>query len=261
MYFLPACSNAPCSTVLSVVEPVGYATPAVGGQINVTVHQPAVTLRMPISTIGQNLEVQATGSLEAATQNGVMVTVTSLDPNNVLLSTSPTAVGSASIQLLILPGNGLNGSGFPQYYVQAVGGAGTVQLQASADGYSSTLTTVTLAPSAFVLAGNNNVGNPFSVPLAQGTQGLTMYAMVLNSSGVPSLVQQVRGGLSPSINVVSDSPAAAVVGHPLQHSRRLHHYGLHLAAHVGWRRQHFRRAAAVGFTTPSFGGTIQLTVQ
>ncbi len=260
MYFLPACSNAPCSTVLSVVEPAGYATPAVGGQINVTVHQPAVTLRMPISTIGQNLEVQATGSLEAATQNGVMVTVTSLDPNNVLLSTSPTAVGSASIQLLILPGNGLNGSGFPQYYVQALGGAGTVQLQASAAGYSSTLTTVTLAPSAFVLAGNNNVGNPFSVPLAQGTQGLTMYAMVLNSSGVPSLVQQVRGGLSPSIPVGSDSPAAAVLGSPFNiagggsttaFTLQLQSLGV----------ANISVAQPVGFTTPSFGGTIQLTVQ
>lgn len=213
--------SVPCTSVLSVTQPSGFSSPASGGQLTVTVNQPAVTLNVPAGIIGNNLEVAGTGALTGPAPNynntgGLPVTITSNNPN-VLLSTSQAALGSQSITLTVPAGGGVNT--FPNYFVQAQAGSGSAQLTGSAPGFASGSFTVNLAPSGFVISAPGGVpGSNFGTLLSMGSVSLTLQAYVLNSNTLAPLsqgYQLVSGGLAPSVTVTSDSPAAVVVGSPV----------------------------------------------
>jgi len=217
LLFLPKQSG---TTVLSVTQPVGFSTPSSGGQITATVTQPSVTLRMTQTVIGKNLQVLGSGALDAPAPTDMQLTITSSDPSKVLLSTSPTAAGSASISVTVSQGSGVNSIGFPNYYVQALSDTGTVQLTVSApgSGFASSSFNVTLAPSGFVLEGPNGVGQDFGTELINGNVTLTVRAAVLDPNTLnPTLVYEaVRGGFSATVNVSSNNlSAATIAGTPL----------------------------------------------
>ena len=218
MSFQPASNcNSPCTSVLSVTYPTGYAMPTTGGSITATVTMPAVTLRLTQTTIGNNLQALGSGALDVPAPSDLTVTITSNNPN-VLLSASPTAAGSSTITLTVFQGGGVNSIGFPSYYIQALGASGTAQLTISAPGFSSSNATVNMASSGFVLEGLNGVGGNFGVLLSNGNVVLTVRAAVLDQAGNPTLLYQpVRGGFSASVTVSSTAPGVATLaGTPLQ---------------------------------------------
>jgi hypothetical protein len=215
---VPGCTT-PCTTTVSVTQPSGYAQPLNGGgSVAVTVTKPNLTLLAPSSTIGKNLEVEATGSLDATYTQDLKVTITRSNAN-VLLSASPTTAGGASLLLTVPAGTGL-GASFPDFYVQSNGAStGTTILNATvkrADGvtdagYNVTPVTVTLAPGGFVISGSNGVGGDVSAN-AGSNVNLTLTAVVLSGSAPTAVEQWVRGGLSPvPVAVASNNLAAATI--------------------------------------------------
>ncbi len=213
LFFLPSqnCS-APCVTTLAVTQPSGYTIPATGGQIKATVNQPMATIRLIQSTIGKNLQVTGSGALDAPAPSDLQVTITSNNPN-VLLSTSPTVMGTSSITSIIQTGSGVNSIGFPTYFVQALANTGTGQLTVSVPGYASSSFTVTLAPSGLVLVGPNGIGADFGVLMSNGNVALTATTSVLDSiTLMPTVVSEsVRGGFSVMATATSSASDVAVL--------------------------------------------------
>jgi hypothetical protein len=260
--FQPAqnCST-PCTSVLSVTQPAGFGQPVSGGQVTVTVNQPLVMPRVTQTTIGGNLEVSASGALDAPAPGNLQVTISSDNPK-VLLSTSPTVAGSQSIIVTVPTGGGVNSLGFPTYYVQALTDTGTAQLTTSAPGFASNSITVTLAKSGFVISGPSGIvgGN---VPATLGTNvDLTISAVVLDASLAPTLLTEtaIRGGLSPSVTVTSNGPAGVVLNSPtvIGSGTSTGSVTVH-AASSGTAT--ITVAAPSGFTTPSSGAQLAMIVQ
>ena len=194
------------STTISVSTPPGFTTPTDFQSITATVVDPAISLGN--ASIGKDLQVFMTGSLGAPAPAGnLQVTIRSLDISKLLLSTSPTAAGSASITLTVLAGQSFI-SGF---YLQALAGTGTVDFEATAPGYAPDTSTVTLNPSGFVLNANNFSTNTF----AANTQ-IRVDAVLLNPLNLRWVsTQELRGGLNASVTVTSSNTAVGtIIGSP-----------------------------------------------
>jgi hypothetical protein len=125
------------STNVSVSTPTGFNTPSNYQQTTYNV-VPAPIYVSPI-WVGKNMQVSATVGLGvAAPSAGLTVTVTSANAN-VLLSTSPTVLGSTSLIFNLNQGD----TSTPSFYVQARFAAPTaVTYRASAPGYAATSATM-----------------------------------------------------------------------------------------------------------------------
>jgi len=227
-------------------------------------------LSMPATTVGANLEASGGGSLDAPAPSNLPVTITSNSPN-VLLSncqqvlgctTTATDVGSQSITVVVPQGAGVGANGgFPGYYVQATAGSGTAVLTASAPGFISGSITVTLAPSAFVLVGANGVGGQIAASVGS-TVNLTVNTVVLDANLAPTqiLFEPVRGGITPSVAVTSDSSAGVVTNSPVAIAGGNNTGTVSINA-VSAGTANITAATPAGFTTPSSGNTLQMVIQ
>ena len=111
------------------------------------------------ATIGKDLQTAMSGSLGlAAPPGGVVVTITSLDPSKVLLATADNVAGSASITRTVNAGS----TSIPTFWVQALAGTGTSDIQATATGYANDTSTITMQPSGFILNMSNFTTNTFA---------------------------------------------------------------------------------------------------
>jgi hypothetical protein len=134
-------------TRLSLVLPPGFSPIADSGPLTATVKTPGIAVATDMA-IGENLQAGAALSLgEPAPEGGVTVTLTSQDPEKLLLSTSPKEKGAASIKVKMAPG-----SVTTTYYLQALARTGSVMHTASAPGYSSRTGTLTLVPSGVIIS-------------------------------------------------------------------------------------------------------------
>jgi hypothetical protein len=134
-------------TTLRVGVPPGFSAPQQNRAITATVAMAGLSITADL-TIGQNLQVGGIAGLgERAPEGGVTVTLTSSDPQKLLLSASLTQVGSETLKLQI-PAGGVSAP----FFLQAVGDSGTVTYTASALGYRSRTAQVGLAPSGVVIA-------------------------------------------------------------------------------------------------------------
>jgi hypothetical protein len=169
------------------------------------------------ATVGQNLQTAVTVSIpQAAPPGGLRVNVTSGNPTLVLLAGRPGDNGSAQVSLTI--GEGLTTVG--GIFVQGLSASGSAQLTASATGYSSGTSTVTLSPSGFVLTAQANpVGViSFTVPAGVTNTPVRVHAARLDSSLNYVEDQAVRGGIgvtitisNPTSSVGSVSPTSMVI--------------------------------------------------
>ncbi len=212
--------NQTGSATLSLGTPnvAGFSTANSGATVVATVLQPSITFSFPTHNIGSNLQLDGSAQLSAQAPNpNLVVTITSSNPSAVVLSNDPTMQGTGSIPVTVLGGNGLGGVGFPTFYVQAIGAPGSTSvLTASANGFSTATTTVTVTPAGFVLISPNGLGQDFAALTIQGNPTLTVSSVQLSSTFQPQATQSVRGGLSPavvvnsqttSVGTIDDSPA------------------------------------------------------
>jgi hypothetical protein len=207
-------------TVLSMVPPQGFSSPAQFARVAVSVSKPGMGITDEIS-IGQNLQAHGTLTLgEVAPSQGVTVTLTSSDPAKLLFSTSPTEPGLKQITIPISPG-GFNGS----YYLHALAASGHATYRATAPGFRDREATVTLTPSGLVIGGPQ--GPPDEAELLSKEIGEGPHGFVTNMSerdgtvvsaysvqldpvtlrGADLTVQAVRPGASVTVVLTNSNPA------------------------------------------------------
>ena len=219
-----------------------------------TVDCPLPGISIANATVGKDLQQVLSGALGApAPLGGVEVTITSLDPN-VLLATSATAVGGSTITLSVAAAT----SNLPAFYVQALADSGTVEIVASAPGYAPDTSTITLAPSGFVISSPGNFTTTTLSPSTaiQVTSGRLNPIFLTFAGGQP-----IRAGLlSVNVAVTSSDPTVGTItvspltfsGNETTKSTALDPLGLGITV-IGLE-------APAGFTTPSNLQQITATV-
>lgn len=159
-------------------------------------------------TVGQSLAAAANVTLsDAAPAGGLQITLTSGNPNLVLLSKSPDAAGSASI-VVTVP-DGLRRT--PDFYVYGLGNSGTANYLASAPGYGNCSGAVTLAPSGIVIQGTYGVGNPMLMTTGGSASKITLHSAVISSSGEYVASQPVAGGLPVTVDITNSNPQVGTI--------------------------------------------------
>ena len=179
---------------ISVGVPAGFSTPlASQRQITATVTAPAISIGNQI--IGKDLQVQPSLSLGAAAPaGGLVVTLTSSDPGKVLLSTSATAVGSTSVTVTVVAGQSSNNT----FFIQSLSDTGSATVTASATGYATSVSTMTMATSGFY---NSSPGGNFTTTTFSTNTLLRVASARLNATGAVQAGQDLRGGLTVSVPV------------------------------------------------------------
>ena len=153
--------------------------------------------------MGQNLQTPVLIQFPAGTTS---LAVSSGDPSRLLVAARDTFAGTRSINLGIP-----FGVTSVVVYAQALTGSGTVALNATGrDGGISSSGTITLTPSGFVFIGPNGPVANFSTDQGVDTP-LPISAARLDGSLNFVAIQQVRAGLSVSVNPTSSNPAVGTV--------------------------------------------------
>jgi hypothetical protein len=240
---------APGSTLLSLAVPAGFTDPVALRQQLLTVIPARVSFSSPL-TVGKDL-VRVTGiTLAGAAGNNLTLTVTSADPTRLLLSTSSNSAGAASVTVTVSAGSSISGT----LNLIGLASSGSVGVTVSAPGLTSTTNTVTLEPTGLI----------FSPPTASTTVNARVVVQVAvfalsPDTLAPDVSLPLRPGLAPiPVSIASSNPASVSAS------------SVALNAGFASTSVSFTPAAAgtaimtlqqpPGFTTPSSGGTLTITV-
>jgi hypothetical protein len=193
--FQPAVAG---NTTLSVAAPAPFLTPSQDISIVASVITPGIGLP-PAGTIfiGQSLQQEVSFSLgQFAPAGGVNVTLTS---NSAQLALSNTTSGAGTSSIIV---NVPQGTNIGNFYLVSLSNSGTPTYNASAPGFTSRTSSVTLTPSGAVIAPPLGLGTPFfSTTVATGASPFTVSMAQLNPDNSFSQVQQVAGGQSVTVTV------------------------------------------------------------
>jgi hypothetical protein len=209
------------STTLAVSVPPGFAPPPAPAAVTAVVTQPGLAISDQVM-LGHNLEIRGVLSLGEVAEDGLTVTLSSSDPSKLLLSASPTDVGSGTLDVQI-PAGGVNGV----YYLQALAGSGSVTYTARAPGFRSRTATVTLTPSGVLitparhgppdeaqLTPSENAPQRFVTAVSLGTSPLAVWTAQLDpvtKRGADVTIQPLRAGMSININIQNEKPGVGTI--------------------------------------------------
>jgi Putative Ig domain/PKD domain len=222
------------------------------------------------ATVGQGLQVPinitftpvvasgATMCPDGPTDPGCM-TVTTNNPSLIMLK----GPGNSSVTSFTFPVP--SGTADLEILVQAVSTAPagtTATISASLPGYATAIATITYANSGIVVSGPNGIGASFST--FQGVQTtLTVFAAQLDSNGLFVEQEQVISSTNLSVPIASSSPSIGAVSPGLVSIS-----GGTSSATVNFAASGTNSGATsvmitqpAGFTTPTVGGTLNVTVQ
>jgi hypothetical protein len=203
--------QAPGIAVVSIGTPTGFSTPGNYQQLTATVSAPHISLAIcpsyycspPPFAVGKDLQIPVYIYFEAAPPNPVTITVTSSDGSVVTLSTVATLAGGSSANI-----PGVTGSGSVASLSVQGRAVGTATLTAQAAGYTDGTGAVTVNPSGFVLLSPGD----FTTTDFSGNTSLQLYAAMLDPATLAYTGNQaVRGGLTVSVDVMSDTPSAGTI--------------------------------------------------
>jgi hypothetical protein len=163
--------------------------------VNVTA---APAINIGDQAVGRDLELGVSGSLAATAPPvvGVDVTLTSSDPSRLLISTDGNVVGGTSIVVHIAGGL----ASIPQFFLQSLVATGSVTLTASAPGYATDTSTVTLTPSGFII---NSPGLISTNTFAANTTVQITAARLAAGTLMFNANQAVRPGVTVQVPVTS----------------------------------------------------------
>jgi hypothetical protein len=160
--FLPGSAG---SSTLSVSVPSGFSVPAAFGSVVASVSTSGIGITQGVS-IGKFLQIQGNFTLGAPAPAGLIVHLASSNTAALLLSTSPTVLGTPNGIDITMTAGAFNGT----YYIQALTDTGQVTYTASAPGYAPRTGTITLTPSGVIVgdgSGSTLFGNTAPVSMAQ----------------------------------------------------------------------------------------------
>jgi hypothetical protein len=187
----------------AIVEPPGYSAPAVGTLLTVTITTP--TLNVSTYNLANNLQTSlSVGPLPSI---DLPLTVTSSDPSRILVSTSATTVGSASVTV--------NQSGWNSIYLQALADNGTVTITASMPTFNAGTTSIRLYPTGVGLQASYSAttqnGQYYSTTQSPPTP-LTPAIFAIYATGPSAVNGQLRAGLpAEQVSVTSSNTAVATI--------------------------------------------------
>lgn len=213
------------STTLSVKVPPGFSAPTQYASVTAQIELPGLGLTGDIY-LGKDLQVPGLVLLgEVSPPGGVDVTVTSSDPQKLLLSTAEDKPGSKSITLHIPAGTHR-----APYYVQALADTGTVTHTATATGYRSRTGSIRLAPSGlmvvFAAYGPPDEAEvlrtqatrdprPFTISLKDGKPAqIAVWSVYLDPAskrGADITAQKLRPGVTPKVELKNSDPAVGKI--------------------------------------------------
>ncbi len=196
-YFDPAALGV--STV-ALVTPAGFSTPSDDTQRIATVETSGINAQD--ETVGRDLRTSSNVSLEAAPPSPVDITVTVSDPSKATITTDPAVEGTGSITF-----TNVSNTSSKSFYVQGRG-IGTTSITASAAGYVTSNKMVTIDPSGFVIY---SPGAITTTVAAANTNVQIRGARLDPSTFAYSLYQNVRGGLSVDVSVLSSDTSVGVI--------------------------------------------------
>jgi hypothetical protein len=200
--------NSGAVTVTAAV-PAGFSLPAQGANtLSVTIN-PAGLVPAAV-TAGKGLENTTNITLNGvAPTGGLTVTITSNDPSRLLLSSTASGAGKASIDMLVPAGLGRTAD----FYVYPLDNTGTATYTAMAPGFGSTTGTVTLARSGFVIQVSGPVGtSSFLTTSGAPPTTVNVLAAILDAGSNYVATQALAGGTSASVSVTSSSTAVGTIG-------------------------------------------------
>jgi hypothetical protein len=204
------------TTTLEITQPAGHTAPTDGfTSRTVNIDAPDLSLQWwpgygsgwlpsPDENIGRDLQVERRIGLEVAPPApGVDVTIEVVDPSVALISTDPTTVGSASITFPLV-----TDAYTPLIYVQGLSlGQGT-ELRITAPGYDQWITTVQVVEAGFYFSTPNF---DFTTTVNASNTTVQVRPASLDTLQQVDEDQQVRGGLSFSVDVLSSDPTVGLI--------------------------------------------------
>ena len=191
LQFVPANEG---STVVSIGTPEGFSTPSNGQSRTINVSAPLLTLGSV--SVGDRLSVSSSVALSQTPPSPVNIVLTSQDPSKLLLSLSSDTPGSASITL-----TGVSNNSPRTYHLQGLE-QGSVMVTAAASGFQTRQTTMTVAPSAFVIQ------SPSSITTTTFSANSILYIRpyALNANLAPLSAQRLRPGLTVAASLAFSNP-------------------------------------------------------
>ena len=167
--------------ILRLATPPGFVTPAGRTEIPVLAESPRLLIYPP-EAIGMNLQRAIGIGVEQMPPNRPALTITSSDPQRLLVSSDPRREGSASVTV---PATAV---GYPQVWAQALADEGAVTLTAKADQLREAVTQLRLTHSAFAIGQSELETTVLSQP--------SQIAVLVGPRGLSS-EQTLRAGISP----------------------------------------------------------------
>jgi hypothetical protein len=183
------------TATLTLQQPSGFSAPSVRQKFVVNIPESVLTL-YPF-TLGKNTQIPFGLSGVAR------LTLTSSDPSKVLISTDPGKLGSGSVTVT-----------GQTVYLQGLASSGTVMLKASAPGYSSVSSLITLVPTGLGIAfdQSNNAVTYNGVKYSTTTQSVAVNIVVNLIVGTNP---QASGTFLPlpalTAKITSSNPAVAAI--------------------------------------------------
>jgi hypothetical protein len=199
------------STSVMLTQPAGFTTPVVGGTLNANVQQSGLVAPSGL-VLGKNLQMSTNVSLNGNAPSSVLVTLQSLDSNNLLfacpagsIDCSPSTGASSTSITVEIPQNSSQSASF---FMQALGSTGSIGYTISAPNYGMVSATVPLAPSGFVIQGPG--GGAFSMNLNSLPATLNVFTAAF--PGGNPVLEAVAGNQSVSATVTSGTPTVGTIG-------------------------------------------------
>ncbi len=155
-------------------------------------------------TVGQNLQIPITVTLSTPTAGGI-VQILSNNPAAIALAEHSGDTGTGSLSIVASAGTTVF-----SVFAQGLASSGSATLTVSSTGYASGQSTVTAAPSAFVLAGPNGIGGSFITGENVITQ-LDVMSVQLDGSGNVAQAQPLAGGQTAVVNLTVADPNLGTV--------------------------------------------------
>jgi len=213
------------STKLAVNVPPGFGAPAQFAQLTANILMPGLAITDQMN-VGKHLQMCDTViSSQPAPQGGLTVTLTS-DNANLLLYATGADPGSKSMTVTMPAGHNR-----ADYCFESLSDAGVATVSASAPGYRSRTSTVTLTPSGVVMGFNGppDEAEVFRkdaaerehgvvMDLSEGSKVVTLYMMRLNPTthrGADITVQGLGPGKSAAVEMESSNPAVGTISSPV----------------------------------------------
>ncbi len=199
------------TTTLDITQPASHTTPSNGYTTrNVVVDAPDLTLERrrtswvpsPDENLGRDLQVERRIGLEVAPPApGVDVTIEVVDPTVALISTDPAAVGSGAITFPLV-----TGTSTPLIYVQGLTLNQGTELRITAPGYDQWITTVQIVQAGFYISTGD-----FTTTIDAANRTVRVVPASLDLLQRVDEAQQVRGGLSLTVDVLSSDPSVGAI--------------------------------------------------